>query len=68
MATKTRKQRTTELLQRLERGTGNQTEEYRLWVSTWIIPELEKLIPEAKEILRDIEYHQCSSKRQLNKE
>lgn len=59
---KSRKQRTVELLRVLEQGpsfgTGERftKEEYRLWVTTWVIPQLcqsrdnSALIPEAKNV------------------
>ena len=54
MPNKTRKNRARELLERLEKGpqgmsvTERERAVYRLWVTTWVLPELVHLVPELK--------------------
>ena len=56
----TRKQQAKELLDRLERGPAfdkifqeltedEATRQYTLWVNSWIIPMVKRLVPELKE-------------------
>ena len=53
---RTKADRAKELLDRLERGPASLTDkagcseyQYRLWVTTWIIPEVCRLIPQLKD-------------------
>ena len=53
---KTRKQRALWLLELVEKGPASleldgkvEPKQYKLWVESWIIPELKRLIPELKE-------------------
>ena len=51
----TRKQRAQALLERLQRGpcsltsTEKSRHDYTLWVNTWILPEVKRLVPELRE-------------------